>query len=157
MRIAPFLASLAVATTSVATASPDEPGDRVPLGWHREKPRPARTGHDWVRLATPTPTRYGTEYVVVGRDAGWFRTLRIEVTSGTVMLRDVQIMSKDSLQKKFVIDARLDAGRQVAYIDLGEPRLIDQVAVTTDRSPRGSYAVYGSSGRFEPPREIAMR
>lgn len=157
MRVAPFLACLAFAATSVATAGPEEAGDRVPFSSHPERRRPPRTSRDWVQLATPTPTRYGTEYIVVGRDAGWFRTLRIEVTSGTVVLRRIRLMSRDPFQKTFYVEKRLDARHPVAYIDLGEARLIDQLVVTTDRYPRGSYAVYGSSGRFEPSREVAMR
>jgi hypothetical protein len=152
-----LLAFLAVAATSAAVAGPDEAGDRVPFNSHAERWRPARTSRDWVRLATPTSTRYGTEYLVIGRDAGLFRTLRIEVTSGTVVVRGIRLMSRDPFQKTFQVEKRLDAHHPVAYIDLGEPRLIDQLAVTTDRSPRGSYAVYGSSGRFEPTRDVAMR
>jgi hypothetical protein len=156
MRVTPLLAFLALAAPPVATAGPDEPGDRVPFSSH-ERRRPPRTNRDWVRLATPTPTRYGTEYIVVGRDAGWFRTLRIEVTSGTVMLRSIRLTSRGALRKTFHIDRRLDARHPVAYIDLGGQRLIDQLAVTTDRYPRGAYVVDGSSGRFVPPREVAMR
>ncbi len=155
MRVTPLLAFVALVATSAATAGPDESSHRVTM--HPERPRAPSSDHGWVKLATPTPTKFGTEYIVVGGEAGWFRTLRIEVSSGTVMVRHVRLISGDHLKKAFRVDRLLDARHPVAYIDLDALRLIDQIAVTTDRSPRGAYTLYASSRRAEPPRDVAMR
>jgi len=135
-----------VASTSMATAQPD--GDyRVPYT-HRE-PR------GWVRLATPTPTRFGTEYFVVGPQAGWFRMLRFDRTWGTVVLRQIKVVTRGRETRTFNVNIRLDRFHPGAYIDLGRPRLIDQLVVTTNRYPSGSYTIYGAAAPFRP--EVSER
>src|SRR5512146_1294366 len=123
MRVTPILAFILVAATSTAIAEHEELGGRVPFSSDH---RPPVTARDWVRLATPPPTRYGTEYIIVGRDAGWFRTLRIEAVSGIVAVRRIQVLSPGRFSKTFYVERWLDVRHPVAYIDLGAPRRIDQ-------------------------------
>jgi hypothetical protein len=154
MRVTPLLAFLLIATT--ARAEPvEERGERVPYSI-RQRHRP-RLEHDWVRLASPTPTRFGTSYIIVGRDAGWFRTLRIEVTAGRVHLRRIRILSPDGTRNTMYVDRWLDRHRPFVFVELGGLKRIDQLVVTTDRYPAGSYTIYGSSGAPQTVREVAMR
>lgn len=156
MRVPTILAFILVAASSTATAEHEELGGRVPFST-RENYRPPVTDRDWVRLATPTPTKFGTEYFIVGRDAGWFRTLRIEAVAGTVVVRRVRIVSPGRFSKTFFVDRWLDARHPVAYVDLGVPRRLDQIVVTTDRFPNGVYTIYGSSGTVPHYRNVAER
>ncbi len=118
---------------------------RTPMDPRFERHRHPRTDDDWVTLATPTPTRYGTEHIWVGRDEGWFRTIRIEAVAGRVFVRSLD-MHSGRFKRTYRLDAWLDAHHPVLYVDLGKPWLIDQLAVTTARKPAGSYTVQGSSG-----------
>ena len=103
-----------------------------------------------MQLGSPSRTSVGTQYIVVGRDAGWFRTLRFEVTSGSVNIRHVRVLSDRRFQT-FAVNRRLDGRHPIAYVDLGVARRIENLAVTTDRFPRGSYVVHGSSGGIPAP------
>ncbi len=131
----------------MATAQPG--GDyRVPYSWHRES-------RAWIRLGTPTPTRFGTEYFVVGPQAGPIRMLRIDRTWGTVVLRQIQVVTRGRETRTFNVNIRLDRKNPGTYIDLGRPRSIDELIVTTDRYPYGSYSIYGAAAPFVP--EVSMR
>lgn len=143
MRVRNILASMLVAGLAMATARADV-DTRIPFGPGHERYRP-RTDRDWVPLASATPTRYGTEYIVVGRDAGWFRTLRIEAVSGRVYVRSVQ-MTSGRFTRTYQVNTYLDLRHPVVYVDLGGRWLVDQLAVTTRRYPAGAYTVHGSSG-----------
>lgn len=156
MRLTPILGLILVAATSTATAEHEELGGRVSFNT-TDSYRPPVTNRDWVRLASQTPTKYGTEYFIVGRDAGWFRTLRIDAISGTVGVRRIQIVSPGRLSKTFYVERWLDARHPVAFVDLGVPRRIEQLVVTTDRFPAGVYTIFGSSGAIPNSRNIAER
>ena len=156
MRARSLLVFLLVAATATLTAQAEQLDGRVPFSSRPERYRPPRAHHDWVRLASPTPTRFGTEYIVVGRDAGWFRTLRIEAVSGTVFVRQVRIMT-GRFARTFMVQRGLDRRHPVVYVDLGTPRQIDQLAVTTDRFPTGVYIVDGSSGMAPRTSDVAER
>ncbi len=148
MRLLPALVFGLVAATSMATAQPG--GEyRVPYGDHHHEPR------GWVRIGTPTPTRFGTEYFVVGHQAGWFRMLRFDRTWGTVVLRQIRVVTRGRPTLTFNVNIRLDRFRPGTYIDLGRPRGIDQLIVTTDRYPYGSYSIYGSTAPYVP--DVAER
>lgn len=127
-----------------------QPGDdyRVPYSGHVEH-------RGWVRIGTPTPTRFGTEYFVVGHQAGWFHMLRFDRTWGTVVLRQIKIVTRGRETRTFNVNVRLDARHPATYIDLGRPRAIDTMIVTTDRWPYGSYTIYGSSAPVRP--DVAER
>lgn len=139
-----------LAATSPATAQPEEDGARVPFRGHGERYRPSRSERDWVRIATPTPTKFGTEYIIIGKDAGVFKSLRIDAVSGTVVLRRILVLSHRGTWKKFYVNRTLDVRHPSYYVDLGASTRIAQVVITTDRRFAGTYAIYGSSGRTAP-------
>ena len=145
-----LVALMVAASSSIASAQPttqprEERGGRVPFGRWRAKPPtpPPRTG-DWIKLATPTPTRFGTEWIMLGQSAGAFRALRIEAVSGTVHLRVVRVELTGGKMATFNVDQWLDARHPNTRIDLGSAVYIDHLAITTDRVPAGSYVVYGA-------------
>lgn len=154
MRATTILASIALAATTIVTARA-EVDQRVPFGDRLEHYHP-RGDADWVPLAAATPTRFGTEYIVLGADMGWFRTIRIEAVSGSVFVKSVT-MYTGRYKKVFQVDAYLDRRHPVLYVDLGTRWLIDQIAVTTRRYPAGAYTVQGSSGVPARSRLVAER
>jgi len=148
MRLLPALVFGLVAATSMATAQPGG-AYRVPYTGHVDRHR------GWVRIGTPTPTRFGTEYFVVGPQAGWFRLLRFDRTWGTVQLRHIRVVTRGRETRVFNVNIRLDASHPTTFIDLGRPRSIDQLIVTTARFPYGSYSIYGSTSPYIP--DVAAR
>ena len=151
MRISSVIALVLVAaiTSSTGSAQPrEERGGRVP--WpgervrpHRPPPPPHRAG-DWVNLATPTPTHHGTEWISIGRNAGAFSTLRIDVVSGTVNVRTIRVDFSNGEIARFYVGKHLDRRHPSAFISLSQPRWIDRIAITTSRWPTGMYTVSGS-------------
>ena len=117
--------------------------------------RPRR--HDWVGLAPPAPTTSITETVVVGRDAGAFKALRIDRVSGTVHLLRVHVGFSDGGEGKYQLNRYLDAQHASAYVDLGLPREIERIQITTARFPEGWYALSGRSGLPRPRNELIAR
>lgn len=142
----------AICATQSAYADVDQ---RVRMDQY-EHHRHRRGDQDWVLLATPTPSRNGTEYITIGREAGWFRTLRIEAVSGRVFVRQLDVYS-GRFRRSYRLDAWLSASHPVIYVDLGKPWLIDQIAVTTARWTRGAYTVQGSSGTQPRSRIVSER
>lgn len=148
MRLHTLLAFIIVAAASTATAEErhEELSDRVTLGPHQNRYGPPRQERDWVLLASQTPTGYGTEYIVVGRNAGWFRTLRIDAIQGRIFLRQIKVFFHRGFAKTYYVNRTLDRLHPVAFVELGMTEQIDQIAVTPDRFPSGYYEIYGSSG-----------
>lgn len=143
---------------SVGAQPREEHGGRVRLTEpsSRAKP-PARQAGDWVKLATPTPSRHGTEWIVVEHYLGTFRTLRIDVTAGSVRVRRVVVEFHNGKSSTFDIDRYLTARHPSAYVDLGAPRAIDRIVVTTARKPAGSYEVHGSFGQTQADELVARK
>lgn len=147
MRIPGVSAIVLVAGASLAAAQPrhEENTGRVSY----KEPRPAQNAPDnsgWVQLATPTPASHGTEFIVVGKEAGKFAQVRINASTGRVAVRKVKIYFEDGKQKVVQVDKILDAHRKGAHvIELDAPRAIDRIVVTTEPS-HGSYAIYGTAG-----------
>lgn len=100
----------------------------------------------WVILASPIPTRHGTESIAVGRQAGAFRSLRVEAIAGEVQLRSIRIEYSNGRMATFYVARVLGRDQRYAYIDLTAPRFIDNIVVTTAKRPVGSYAVFGAQG-----------
>lgn len=150
MRVHLLLVLGLLAATSPAIAQSEEDGARVPFGGDGERYRRSRNERDWIRIATPTPTKFGTEYIVIGRDAGVFRSLRIDAVSGIVVLRRISVLTHRNSWKTFYVHRRLDSRHSSFYVDLGAATHIVQIAITTDRRVAGSYTIYGSSGRTGP-------
>jgi hypothetical protein len=134
---------LAVTLSGSSSAQPREEEDVRPVPYGHAQPQFRHDG-DWVKLATPTPTRFGTEWIILGRDLGAFRTLKIQATSGTVHLRRVRVEFSNGRVTTFRVDRWLARRRPDALIDLGAARYIDRIAVTTTRVPAGHYVVYGA-------------
>jgi len=156
MKVRTIVALLVAAATSIAGAQPrEERGGRVPYG-ERWRAHPPRHAGEWVRLATPTPTRFGTEWIVLGHDAGAFRTLRITALSGSVRLRSVSVDYSSGKTATFNVGQLLTLGRPSTRIDLGAPHYIERIAVTTARSPAGTYVVDGAWS-LSPTGELVAR
>lgn len=138
MRLAILLLFALLIAPGTATSEPDY---RVPMS---QVGRPIH--HGWFQLATPTPTQHGTEYIDV-EEGTWLRMLRIQRATGTVYVRQVRVMTygRHARTKVININVRLDRWHPTTYIDLGYAVRVDQIAVTTDRRPYGSYVIYGSS------------
>ncbi len=137
MRLAPLVLFALAMASGTATSEPEY---RVPM---RQVDRPIH--HGWFQLATPTPTIHGTEYITV-EDGTYLRMLRIQRATGIVNVRQVRVMTlgRHARTKVINVNVRLDRWHPTTYIDLGYAIRVDQIAVTTDRRPAGSYVIYGS-------------
>jgi hypothetical protein len=157
MRSSPLLAFFLVGASSLAAAQPaqestpkkEETSGRVS---HRETEKGARQialpTSGWIEIASPTPAKHGTEFVVVGgADAGTFSQLRIDASKGRTAVRQVRVLFADGTQKTYPVGRTIsDKGKKYELVDLGTTKAIDQVIIKTDDLGRGEYAVYGSSG-----------
>jgi len=137
------------AATAAAQPQPPEPSGRVSYTDDTAaKPvtAPPKTG-DEVELATPTPANHGTEFIVIGKEAGAFSQLRLAAASGRVIVRKVRIFCDDGTTQTVQVDTILDADRKRdATIDLHGVKSIDHVTVATEPG-RGTYELYGTAGR----------
>src|SRR3954470_15261394 len=152
MRSSTLLAWILVGTASTtAGAEPKttEAGGRVSYADNKASPKEdaPRLPTDWVELATPTPASHGSEFVVVGKDAGDFSQLRITAAKGEVSVRKVRVDFADGKSRTFNLGKTIHERGRTKYtvVDLGDPRPIERIVVTTAAS-RGQYGVYGSSG-----------
>lgn len=137
------------AATASAQPEPVEPSGRVSYTDNKAATPKAdlpKAG-DEVELASATPAAHGTEFVVVGKEAGAFSKLRIAAASGRVIVRKVRIFFDDGTQQTVQVDAILDAQRgREATIDLKSVKSIDHVTVSTEPG-HGSYVLYGTAAR----------
>ena len=150
MKIPGVFAIVLVGGSTVAAAQPMPKEDTGRISYSEKKQaqrdRDAPRDGEWVQLATPTPASHGTEFVVVGKDAGEFSQLRIDPSAGRVIVRRVKIYYDDGKQKIVDVDKIIDASRKNnALIDLDAPKAIDRVVITTEQG-RGSYALFGAAG-----------
>jgi hypothetical protein len=137
---------LAQATASAQGSREESGPGRV--SYTAPMPRPAPRPK-WVRLATPTPAANGTEYILVGRDAGRFSQVRVDTNHGRVFVVRVAVRYSDGVLQTFPQGRWLDEAHPWIAIDLPRPRWIETIIVTTDRDTRGSYSVFGSSASRE--------
>jgi hypothetical protein len=141
-----FILAGAVATAS-AQPEPAEPSGRVSYtdqAAPAAKPAAAQQGSE-VQLASPTPANHGTEFIVVGRDAGQFSQLRLAATSGKVIVRRVRIFFDDGTQQAVDVDSVLDSSRSKdATVNVKAATAIDHITVTTEPG-HGQYALYGTA------------
>jgi len=138
----------AVATAS-AQPEPAEPSGRVSYTdlAPPAKPAAAQQGAPAgeVQLADPTPANHGTEFIVVGKDAGQFSQLRLAATNGRVIVRRVRIFFADGTQQATDVDSILDGAKhREATVTVKSPKSIDHITVSTEQG-RGEYAVYGTA------------
>ena len=88
---APFgFAVMVLAASTVASAQPkqEETSGRVSHSEKRADAKQDAPRHpaEWVELADASTVKHGTTYVMVGRDAGYFGTLRIDAAKGKVVV-----------------------------------------------------------------------
>lgn len=139
---------IVVVAASTATAEPkqEETSGRVSLKENRDKKANApRQPGDWIEIASPTPAKHGTEFVMVGKDAGYFSKLRVDGSKGKTIVRKVKVHFVDGNSKIVQLDKTLHKGKST-MVDLGEPKAIDRVVIVTDANTNGEYAIYGSAG-----------
>lgn len=160
MKSPALFAAIVLGATATVSAQPErepppkqeENGGRVRLD--DEKPRPRgdkadapRTASDWIELASPTPAKHGTEFVIVGKQAGAFSRIRIDAAKGRTVVRKVKVFFDDGKSKTLLLDTTVsEKGRKSVFVELGEPKPIDRIVVNTETHTRGEYAIYGTSG-----------
>jgi hypothetical protein len=148
MRLPTLFTVIIVATATAASAEPkqEEISGRVSLNEKSDKKTDApRQPGDWVEIASPTPAKHGTEFVIVGKEAGSFSKLRVEGAKGKTIVRRVKVVFADGKTKSVQVDKSLARGKS-AFVDLGDPKLIDRIVVTTETHTSGAYAIYGTAG-----------
>lgn len=110
----------------------------------KDRAKPAVAPDSFVVLASATPTRSGTAFFYIGPERGLFATVRLDASKGKVAITRVRVIFADG---KSIIDDRratLDDKRKTFVIDLGTPRSIDRIIVTTDTAIAGDYVIFGS-------------
>lgn len=152
MRFTTLFAMILVGAAATATAQPkqEETSGRVSLNPDTANSDDAgesapRAPGEWVELATPTPARHGSTFIIVGEEAGGFGVLRIDAVKGAAVVKQVRVSFSDGKSKVFKVNKRIDTKRKKSItLTLPTTRELDQVVVVTDRKSRGEYAVFGS-------------
>src|SRR2546423_1839852 len=111
MKIPGVFAIVLAGASSIAAAQPMPKEDTGRISYTEKQKAQRDTPRDgeWVELASPTPASHGTEFVVVGKEAGQFRQLRIDPSAGRVIVRRVKIYFDDGKQKIVDVDKVIDA------------------------------------------------
>ena len=145
MRALPLLSAIALAATT-ATAQPrrEETSGRVSHVLPQRKPGPPSEAH-WIELAPPTSVKHGTEFIIVGADAGRFTQLRVDACAGTVILLKIRVFDHDGTVQTVPLRRTLDRMHRSVVIELPAWKAIDQIAITTATRTQGKYTVHGSS------------
>ena len=138
-----FALILVLALTTTVGAQPDRNPDHDRYRYGEHAPTAHRDG-TWIELATPTPTRNGTEWLNLGSD-NRFSQLRLTANDGRVIVRTVTVVFTDGGKRAYRLDRNL-GGRQSrdVLVRLDGERRISQIVVTPDRDVHGTYTVYGS-------------
>jgi len=145
MRFLSIFTALAITTTTVgAQPKQEDTALRVSYVAPKRAPKPL-SDSQWIELASPTSVRNGTEFIIVGAEAGRFSQLRVEASSGTVILLRVQVLGSDGAIQTVRIGRSLDRTHRSAVVDLVATKAIDQIAITTESSTDGKYTVSGST------------
>jgi hypothetical protein len=142
MRFLPILSAIAMAATT-ATAQPRQEETSGRVSYVAPKPRLPLEGH-WIELVSPTPVKHGTEFIVVGAEAGRFSQLRVDACAGTVILLRLRVFGNDGAVQTVQVGRRLDRTHKSVVIDLLAWKAIDQIAITAETRTQGMYTVYGS-------------
>jgi hypothetical protein len=148
MRLPTLFTLIVVGAASTATAEPkqEETSGRVRISENSDATTDApRQPGEWVEIASPTPAKHGTEFVIVGKEAGYFSKLRVDGAKGKTVVRKVKVFFLDGKAKTVQLDKTLTTGKS-AFVNLGDAKAIDRVVVTTETHTNGHYSVYGSAG-----------
>lgn len=145
-----LIAGLLVAGLSKVVAA--APGDnettaRVSYTEDRAGTPPATEG-EWVEIADPTPAKHGKVYIPVGRSAGQFTRLRIDVAEGRPRVERIRVDFENGRSRVIHVGMKLrkNSKQRSAYVDLGGAREIDRIVVISDRASRGTYTVHAQAG-----------
>jgi len=141
MRIHAISALILAIAPSLVSAAPakDETAARVS---YSGKQAPADRTSEWVELASPTPAKYGREYITV---EGPYARLRIEAIKGRPIVKAVKVRFTDGKEKVVRVYRTLGGKHSSHDVDLGGARAIEHIVVITDTDSRGTYAVYGAA------------
>jgi hypothetical protein len=148
MRLPTLFTVIVVAAATSASAEPkqEETSGRVSLNEKSDPKADApRQPGDWVEIASPTPAKHGTEFVIVGKEAGYFSKLRVEGAKGKTTVRKLKVIFADGSVKNVSLGKTLVRGKST-LVDLGATKAIDRIVVSTETNTTGEYAVYGSAG-----------
>ncbi len=131
-----------------AAPKQEENGERVRLDDKKKMDKQTVAAPaDWIELASPTPAKHGTEFVIVGKKLGAFSRLRLDAAKGKTIVRTVKIYFDDGKPKFVQVDTILsDKGRKSTFVELGDPKTIDRIVVNTETHTAGEYAIFGTSG-----------
>lgn len=152
MRGLAILAALAAAAP-LAQARPHEevpleqtqPHHDVSMGrtsyTHADSPAPA---DGWTQLATPTPARYGREFIEVGPNIGPVNRLKIAASDGDVRVEHVEVFFSNGTHQDIAVKRTLSP-KQQTVLDLNDSGQIDHLVVVTSQHSEGDYELYGSS------------
>lgn len=123
-----------------------QPHHDTPMGrtsyTHADPPAPA---DGWTQLATPTPARYGREFIEVGPNVGPLDRLKIAASDGDVHVDHVEVFFTNGTHQDIAVKRTL-APKQHAELALQDAGQIDHLVVVTSRHSEGDYEIYGSSG-----------
>jgi hypothetical protein len=156
MKSPALFTAIILGATATVTAQPkrepppkqEENGGRVRLDDKKPAPQDApRSVSDWIELASPTPAKHGTQFVIVGTEAGAFSRIRLDAAKGKTIVRYVKIFFDDGKLKTVRLDSILsEKGRNSAFVELGSPKAIDRIVIHTEPHTSGEYVIYGASG-----------
>src|SRR5262245_11507803 len=113
MKSSALFAVMVLGTAATVSAQPkreappkhDEAGGRVRLNESTDQnPDAGRAPSDWVELASPTPAKHGTEFVMIGKEAGAFSKLRFDAAKGKTIVRKVKVFFDDGKVKTIDVD-----------------------------------------------------
>jgi hypothetical protein len=146
MRSPRVLALIVVGISTTAAAEPkqEEISGRVSLNENDATNDPPRAPSEWVELADPSPAKHGKQFIIVGRQAGYFSRLRVDAAKGRTHVRSVEVQFDDGTTKTVRLNRTIStSGRKSALVELAdEPKAIEQIIVTTDRVG-GEWSLYG--------------
>lgn len=147
-----YFAGLVIVVASGATVATAQPGPNENTGrvsytdqHKREATEPACDGSA-IELSEPTPAAHGTEFFVIAKQLGDLSKLSIQATRDRVDVMRVRVYYTDGTRKTLSVGKRTAKGKEPIVLELGKPKQIDQIVVTTDRTPAGAYALYGFCG-----------
>src|SRR5688572_26983130 len=102
-----FMTLACLATSAIAQPKEEDYGDRVSIAPHKAKLQ-ADTG--WSELASPTPVKYGTSFIVVGKSTRPFSQLRVDA-NGKVILTRMKLFFSDGTSRIVPLGRTLDPKR----------------------------------------------
>ena len=144
MKFSTAIALILVALAGVTSAEPERAETSGRVGY-KDGRDALQTAQGWALIATSTPAKNGTEFIMVGKEAGPIGQLRIDA-HGLVIVVRMKVFFTDGTHRAFELDRRLGPHHKSALVDLDAAKPIERVVVTTENYTKGTYKIYGSSG-----------